>query len=80
MANLICETLRRNGYQALLVGGCVRDPLLGREPADYDVTTNAKPEEVVKLFPESVAVGVAVRLTTVVAVLIQPPASVTVTV
>src|SRR3989442_462562 len=57
MANLICETLRRNGYQALLVGGCVRDLLLGREPADYDVTTNAKPEEVVKLFPESVAVG-----------------------
>src|SRR5437867_2063284 len=57
MANLICETLRRNGYQALLVGGCVRDLLLGREHADYDVTTNAKPEEVVKLFPESVAVG-----------------------
>ena len=57
MANSICDTLRRNRYQALLVGGCVRDLLLGREPADYDVTTNAKPEEVVKLFPESVAVG-----------------------
>src|SRR5438093_930443 len=57
MANSICDTLRRNGYQALLVGGCVRDLLLGREPADYDVTTDATPEEVVKLFPESVAVG-----------------------
>src|SRR5437899_7707893 len=57
MANSICDTLRRNSYQALLVGGCVRDLLLGREPADYDVSTNAKPEEVVKLFPESVAVG-----------------------
>src|SRR5438128_2051592 len=57
MANLICETLRRNGYQALLVGGCVRDLLLGREPADYDVTTDAKPEAVAKLFPESVVVG-----------------------
>src|SRR5437660_7807297 len=57
MANSICETLRRNGYQALLVGGCVRDLLLDREPADYDVTTDATPEEVVKLFPESVAVG-----------------------
>src|SRR5690349_17543005 len=57
MANSICETLRQNGYQALLVGGCVRDLLLGREPADYDVTTDAKPDEVVKLFPESVAVG-----------------------
>ena len=39
------------------MGGCVRDLLLGREPADYDVTTNATPEEVMKLFPESVAVG-----------------------
>ena len=57
MANSICDTLRRNGYQALLVGGCVRDLLLGREPADYDVATDAKPEQVVSLFPESVAVG-----------------------
>src|SRR5437879_2310228 len=57
MANSICETLRRNRYQALLVGGCVRDLLFGREPADYDVTTDASPEQVVKLFPESVAVG-----------------------
>jgi poly(A) polymerase len=57
MANSICETLRRNGYQALLVGGCVRDLLLGREPADYDVTTDATPEQVMALFPESIAVG-----------------------
>jgi len=57
MANSICDTLRRNGYQALLVGGCVRDLLLGREPADYDVATDAKPEQVVSLFPESIAVG-----------------------
>ena len=57
MANSICETLRRNDYQALLVGGCVRDLLLGREPADYDVTTDATPEQVARLFPESIAVG-----------------------
>ena len=57
MANSICETLRRNDYQALLVGGCVRDLLLGREPADYDVTTDATPERVMALFPESIAVG-----------------------
>src|SRR5947209_1112683 len=57
MANSICEALRRNDYQALLVGGCVRDLLLGREPADYDVTTDATPEQVVALFPDSVAVG-----------------------
>jgi len=57
MANSICDTLRRNGFQALLVGGSVRDVLLGREPADYDVTTDATPEQVTGLFPESVAVG-----------------------
>jgi poly(A) polymerase len=57
MANSICDKLCRNGYQALLVGGCVRDLLLGREPADYDVTTDATPDDVIGLFPESVAVG-----------------------
>src|ERR1700740_3681946 len=57
MANSICDTLRRGAYQALLVGGCVRDLLLGREPGDYDVTTDATPEQMMTLFPESVAVG-----------------------
>ncbi|MHB8504016.1 MAG: CCA tRNA nucleotidyltransferase [Candidatus Acidiferrales bacterium] len=57
LANSICDTLQRNGHQALLVGGCVRDLLLGREPADYDVTTDATPERVIALFPESIAVG-----------------------
>ena len=57
MANSICEVLQRKGYQALLVGGCVRDLLLGLEPGDYDVTTDAPPEKVMALFPESVAVG-----------------------
>src|ERR1700719_1250567 len=57
LANSICETLLRAGHQALLVGGCVRDILLGREPADYDVATDATPDEVMALFPESVAVG-----------------------
>jgi tRNA nucleotidyltransferase/poly(A) polymerase len=57
VANSICDALIRNGHQALLVGGCVRDLLLGREPADYDVTTDARPERVMQLFPQSVAVG-----------------------
>jgi poly(A) polymerase len=57
LANEICETLRGNGYQALLVGGCVRDLLLRREPADYDVATDATPDQVVALFPDSIAVG-----------------------
>jgi len=57
LANSICDTLQRNGHQALLVGGCVRDLQLGREPADYDITTDATPERVTELFPESIGVG-----------------------
>ncbi len=56
-ANSVCDTLLRNGHQALLVGGCVRDLLLGREPADYDVTTDATPQRVLELFSEGVDVG-----------------------
>jgi poly(A) polymerase len=57
LANSICDTLEQRGHQAFLVGGCVRDLLLGREPADYDVTTDATPERVSELFPDSIAVG-----------------------
>lgn len=53
----IVRTLRERGHQAYFVGGCVRDLLLGREPADYDVTTDATPDEVMRLFPETYAVG-----------------------
>ncbi len=53
----IVRTLRDAGYQAYLVGGCVRDLLLGREPADYDVATDATPDEVIRIFPETYAVG-----------------------
>jgi poly(A) polymerase len=53
----IVHTLRKRGYQAYLVGGCVRDLLLGREPADYDITTDARPEQVMRIFPETYAVG-----------------------
>jgi poly(A) polymerase len=57
LAEHICATLRRHGYQAYLVGGCVRDLELGREPADYDVCTDARPDRVQELFPRSLAVG-----------------------
>ncbi|HEX9372959.1 MAG TPA: CCA tRNA nucleotidyltransferase, partial [Roseiflexaceae bacterium] len=49
--------LRRHGHQALWVGGCVRDLLLGREPADYDIATSATPDEVMRIFPRTYAVG-----------------------
>src|SRR5439155_20196891 len=57
LANAICEMLERHKYQALLVGGCVRDLLLGRDPADYDVATDATPDQVMRIFPETYAVG-----------------------
>lgn len=57
LANRICRALRGAGYQAYLVGGCVRDLVLGREPADYDVATSATPEEVLRQFPRSITVG-----------------------
>lgn len=53
----ICGTLRAAGYQAYLVGGCVRDILLGRAPADYDVATDATPDRVEQIFPNSLMVG-----------------------
>ncbi len=57
LANLICDTLQNAGFQAFLVGGCVRDILLGREPADYDVATSATPDQVLELFPDGLTVG-----------------------
>jgi len=56
-ATHIVANLRQNGFQAYLVGGCVRDLLLGREPKDYDVATDATPDQVMRLFPETYAVG-----------------------
>jgi poly(A) polymerase len=53
----IVQTLRGAGYEAYLAGGCVRDLLLGREPADYDVATSATPDVVLDLFPRTFAVG-----------------------
>ena len=57
LANSICDALIGGGFQALLAGGCVRDLLLGRDPSDYDVATDATPGKVMDLFPESIAVG-----------------------
>jgi poly(A) polymerase len=53
----IIRTLRERGFQAYLCGGCVRDLLLNRAPADYDVTTDATPDQVMRIFPETYAVG-----------------------
>jgi putative nucleotidyltransferase with HDIG domain len=57
LAHDIVKTLRQVGYEAWLVGGCVRDLLLGTAPKDYDVSTGAPPERLLEIFPNSGRVG-----------------------
>ncbi|MCF0228386.1 MAG: CCA tRNA nucleotidyltransferase [Parasporobacterium sp.] len=54
----ILNTLKSNGHEAYIVGGCVRDALLGREPEDWDITTSALPSEVKSLFHSTVDTGI----------------------
>jgi poly(A) polymerase len=53
----IVRRLREEGYEAYLAGGCVRDHLLGKSPQDYDISTDARPEAIQKIFPQTMAVG-----------------------
>ena len=62
----VLRTLRENGHEALLVGGCVRDILLGREPKDWDIATDALPDRIEALFSKTVAVGKAFGIIAVV--------------
>ncbi|UZP05027.1 CCA tRNA nucleotidyltransferase [Clostridium botulinum] len=54
----ILETLKNNGHEAYIVGGCVRDSILNTIPKDWDITTKARPEEVIKLFDKVILTGV----------------------
>lgn len=56
--NAIIGELMRHGYEAYVVGGCVRDMVLGREPEDWDITTSATPYEVKKIFRRTVDTGI----------------------
>ena len=58
----VVNTIHKAGFEVCLVGGCVRDLLLGLEPKDFDVATNAKPEQVHKLFKRSRIIGRRFRL------------------
>ena len=57
-ANYIIKTITDAGHEAYVVGGCVRDSILGREPGDWDITTSAKPEEVKALFRRTIDTGI----------------------
>lgn len=53
----IIRELRRHGHEAYLVGGCVRDMVMGFDPADYDIATSARPEEISRIFPRTESIG-----------------------
>jgi len=57
-AKYIIDTITAAGYEAYIVGGCVRDSVLGREPEDWDITTSAKPEEIKSLFNRTIDTGI----------------------
>ncbi len=54
----IIEKLNEHGYEAYVVGGCVRDSILGKDPADWDITTSARPDQVKALFPKTIDTGI----------------------
>jgi tRNA nucleotidyltransferase (CCA-adding enzyme) len=54
----LCERLRSKGKRAWIVGGCVRDLLLGRAAADWDVATDARPKELLSIFPRAIPTGI----------------------
>lgn len=62
----ILNELNNNGYEGYIVGGCVRDYLMGTVPHDYDITTSALPEEVKEIFPHTVDTGIRHGTVTVV--------------
>lgn len=62
----VLNRLEENGYEAFIVGGCVRDALLGEEPNDFDVTTNALPEEIEKVFRDKTTINVGKQFGTIV--------------
>ena len=56
-ARFIVQRLRQEGYEAFFAGGCVRDMLLNKSPQDYDIATSARPEDLQRLFPQTIPVG-----------------------
>lgn len=57
IAEQIVRRLQAAGFSAFWVGGCVRDFLIGREPQDFDIATEARPEQIERFFPKTIAVG-----------------------
>lgn len=76
-ARIVLERLERYGYEAYVVGGCVRDSLMGRTPKDWDVCTNALPEEVLRVFRKFNVIKTGLKHGTVTVMVNREPVEVT---
>ena len=74
---MILNRFHENGYEAFIVGGCVRDSLLGDEPKDYDITTNALPTQVEQLFSDLKVIETGIRHGTVTVIVNKEPYEIT---
>ena len=76
-ANLLIHTLQGNGYSAYVVGGCVRDSILGREPHDWDICTSATPEQMLKVFKDRRVIETGLQHGTITVVVDKIPYEIT---
>lgn len=76
-ANKVIETIRKNGYSAYMVGGCVRDMIMGIVPHDIDITTNAKPEEIISVFGDKEVIPTGIKHGTVTVIFDDIPFEIT---
>lgn len=75
--NIVLDTLNSNGFEAYIVGGCVRDFLLKRTPHDFDITTNAKPSEILEVFKNFHTIETGLKHGTVTVVVEKVPVEIT---
>ena len=76
-AKKILETLNRSGFEAYLVGGCVRDLILGKKPKDYDITSNAAPDDIIRIFGEKNTIPTGLKFGTVTVLMHKMPFEIT---
>lgn len=76
-ANLLIHTLQDNGYSAYVVGGCVRDSILGREPHDWDICTSATPEQMLEVFKDKKIIETGLQHGTITVVVDKVPYEIT---
>ncbi len=62
----VLDEIEKNGFESYIVGGCVRDSIMGKRPKDWDITTNATPEDIIKIFPKTFETGIEHGTVTVV--------------